>query len=312
MSKNLFQTVVLIFAIGVSSCNSSGAQVENLVVETTVEANSTTSTILDPRKIAVNKLANWTWQPSLDETLRQLNVAQFDFFVPVNLSSIPFDSWLLGFPPLGCTPLFSLSNLMSIDGINLPKGSGGQTFNSSNYLTVSVFLANVGSDNNEGLASRYDKILASKGDYCSGDEFLTVPTDCEEVIVVPQFEESCAIKDRGSYESKLSWLGTQAPTFAESYAARFEKNRLNDVLLTTTSVMREGFAKQSSSKSSIVIQEYLTLIEPIGYSLFVRVLFLVSKNQHNFDLNEGINIVDTIGPLVAKQALEDIKFKLNN
>lgn len=312
MPQNLTRNLVLILAIGVSGCNSSEAQVEDQVVETTVEANSTTSTTLDPRKIAANKLASWTWQPSIDDTLRKLNLAQFDFFDPVNSSHLPFEKWQIGFPPLGCPPLFSLSNLMSIDGINLPKGSGAYSVNSGNYLVVSAFLADVGSDNEVGLASRYDKILASKGDYCSGDEVLIVPADCEQMIVVPQFEESCAIKDRGAYESKLSWLGTEYPTIEESLAPDFDESKSDDVLLTTTSVMREGFAEQSSSKVAIVIQEYLTLIEPIGYSLFVRVLFLVSKRAHNFDLNEGINIVDTIGPLVAERALEDIKFKLNH
>ena len=312
MPKNLTRNLVLILAIGVSGCNSSEAQVEDQVVETIVEANSTTSTTLDPRKIAANKLASWTWQPSIEDTLRKLNLAQFDKFFPRNLTYLPFEEWLIGQSSLGCAPLFSLSNLMSVDGINLPQGSGAMSANSGNYLVVAAFLADVGSDNEVGLASRYDKILASKGDYCSGDEYVSIDSDlffkeaedCRKIILVPQFLESRTYKQPGAHESKLSWLGTEYPSYEEILE--------DDVALATTSVMREGFIKQSSTNQGAVFQEYLIFIAPIGYSLFIRTFFIVSKNMHNFNFNESMNIVEEIGPLVAKRALEDIKFKINN
>lgn len=322
MPKNLIRNIILFLAIGVSGCGSSEAQVENQVVETTIDANSTTSTTLDPREIAAIKLNKWKWAPQIyfEETLRKLNLGQLEESYSTsgkifNYALASDDSGIsnaLG--PIGCPPIYSLSNLMSVDGVNLPVGDE-QFFivTGGSFISVSAFLADVENDSETELKRRYDKIIEAKGTSCKGNDyqFLWETAGCKELNVVPRFTEDCLENlSLGEYESNLNWLGLNPPGLDEVISETVTGST-QDIDLTTINVVRKAFTLQSSSKDSLHIREYLALILPIRYSLMIRVAILASKNK-SLNFADAKEIADVIGPQFVSHALRDIESKLDN
>lgn len=306
MSNPKLLAVKLCFSLGtlvIAACSTTADSTQTASSESSVVAELTTTTTIDPREAARERLSDWAWDPQrrVGDLLRESSLPPFE-----NLSSKYLDtdeenslvSISRMFSPYagtkGCSDVaLNLGHLLSVDQVSLPSGKWVAYSLKQERTTVfaDIFVVELGSDSLQALQERYDNILRDNGHSCEREvnTFYRPDRECT-MTVIPGRLDSCGIvSEKIRYSTEMKWMGTQPPdleTAINDTAESIESGAPSPVRQSVTSIIREIKFQWSELGTIPFTKESLFIFEPGHVALYVSMWANTRKGVHD-DLFSG-------------------------